>query len=194
MKKIVLLGDSLMAGFDGEKLTDDVTEVVKSHIANMGFPMEVVNLGRIGDTTQDGLDRLSTDVLSLNPDYVAIFYGNDLKNEAVTKDVYLTNIQKMVTLIGRDKVVLVTPAYVDPKLHHVDRKGDDIHAYGKVLVDFAKENDISYIDLAYHMTVYPATSEFLQADGLHFSKWGNQLLGSLIARNIKITELSLVTE
>ncbi|MGX7199522.1 GDSL-type esterase/lipase family protein [Enterococcus nangangensis] len=194
MKKIILLGDSLMAGFDGEKMTDGVTEEVRTHIANMGFPMEVENVGRPGDLTKDGLARLDEDVLSKNPDYVAIFFGNDLKNEAVTKETYLTNMKKMVDLIGKDKVVLVTPAYVDPQQHRLDRKGDDIHAYGKALVDYAKENGISVIDLAYHMAVYPATAEFLQADGLHFSKWGNQLLGSLIARNIKIKEMNLVTE
>lgn len=189
MKKVVLFGDSLTAGFNGEKTTNIVTENVTQDLINMGYPMTVINKGKIGDTTSDALSLLN-EVLGENPDYVTIFFGNDLSHGAISKEVYLKNIQAMVEMIGKDKVILIAPAYVDPKLHNVDRKGEDIHAYGKVLMDYAKENDISHIDMAYRMTVYPAAREFLQKDGLHFSKEGNELFASLIAKHVKLLEMA----
>lgn len=189
MKKVVLFGDSITAGFNGKTVTDLVTQEVTQDLKNMGFPMTVENAGKRGDTTKTALTRLETDVLAQKPDYVSIFFGNDLADESVSKEDYLKNIATMVEKIGKEKVILITPAYVDPHLQ-AHRKAPDIHAYGKALMDYAKENGISHLDLAYHMTVYPAAREFLQADGLHFSKWGNELLGNMIARNIKILELA----
>ncbi|WP_071130182.1 GDSL-type esterase/lipase family protein [Enterococcus timonensis] len=188
MKKVVLFGDSLTAGFDGQTTSDVLTQEVAQDLENMGFPMTVKNFGHRGDTTFDALKRLP-EVLAENPDYVTVFFGNDLLHNEVTKEEYIKNIQSLTEKIGPDKVILITPAYVDPKLHHEDRRGQDIHSYGKALVDYAKENNLSHLDLAYHMTVYPKADEFLLADGLHLSKWGNELLGNLIARNIKILEL-----
>lgn len=189
MKKVVLFGDSITAGFNGKTVTDLVTKEVSQDLRNMGFSMEVVNAGKRGDTTKTALTRLEADVLKKHPDYVSIFFGNDLADERISQEDYLKNISMMVEKIGKEKVVLITPSYVDPNLQP-HRKSAGIHAYGKVLVDYAKENNLSYIDLAYQMTVYPAAREFLQADGLHFSKWGNELLGNLIARNIKNMELA----
>ncbi len=190
MKKVVLFGDSLTAGFNGKTTTEDVTVEVKQDLKNMGFEMEVVNAGKRGDTTKSALERLDSDVLSQKPDYVSIFFGNDLVDHSVSIEDYIKNVEKMIEKIGTEKVVLIAPAYVDPKKQAEQRHSVDIHAYGKALMDFAKENNLSHIDLAYHMTIYPAASEFLREDGLHLSKEGNELLGNLIARNIKNAELA----
>jgi hypothetical protein len=50
----------------------------------------------------------------------------------------------------------------------------------KVAQEVGAAHNLPVIDLYKAMTVYPGTDEFLQADGLHFSQVGYELLGALI--------------
>jgi acyl-CoA thioesterase-1 len=73
---IVCFGDSLTAGYGtdpGQSYPDDLQVLLD----NQGFHYRVVNLGVSGDTTKDGINRLS-DVVALHPAVVVVeFGGND---------------------------------------------------------------------------------------------------------------------
>ena len=76
---IVCFGDSLTEGFGA--VTPGVVDKTKSYPAYLANSVKipVVNAGVSGDTSAQGLSRLSRDVLSKNPQIVIIEFGaNDL--------------------------------------------------------------------------------------------------------------------
>lgn len=188
MKKVVLFGDNLIAGFDGRALSQEVTHAVKHTLQHMGYEMEIINTGKTGDTTRDALGRLKKDVLSFTPDYVVLFFNKDLLNQMISRHEYIENIDQMIQQIGKEKTILITPSYADPITQGQDHALKDIQTYGNDLLMYAKKKAISIIDIYHHITIYPGPKEFLQQDGFYYSHLGNELLGSLIARNIKQLE------
>ena len=187
MKKIVLFGDSITAGYGEEAITPILQNLITEDLAAQHYEeVMIVNAGMPGDTTQDAMKRLEKEVLAEQADIVTIFFGaNDTNSDnLVPLEKYAENIETMITEIGKEKVVLLTPPYVDCA-RKPTRDDDRIRDYVERVKVIGAKYEIPVIDLYKAMVVYPGTDEFLQADGLHFSKTGYDLLAALIVREIK---------
>lgn len=99
---IVCFGDSITAGYGVRP-----EEAFPSLIAER-LDMPVINAGRSGDTTYDGLARLERDVLAYDPRVVLVeFGGNDFRKKVDTEET-IRNLQRMVECItGRGAIVVV---------------------------------------------------------------------------------------
>lgn len=185
MKKIVLFGDSLMAGLRNGDTSDYLDQVVLDTLTGMGYPdYTVVNLGRRGEGSSDGLKRIE-DVVNENGDFVAILFGdNDAIKQKATKEEFGQNLAAMLDKLDPEKTIVLTPTYVNTEIKTI-ADNDRQQAYAAEAKKVAKEKGVWSIDLYHHMTTYPAPNEFLQNDGLHPSDEGYQFIGSLIARDIK---------
>ncbi|WHA09486.1 SGNH/GDSL hydrolase family protein [Enterococcus montenegrensis] len=185
MKKIVIMGDSIAAGFFEGQVTDLLNEYVTDTLTGMGFPdYTVVNLGERGASSTTALEQLPK-AEAENPDFVAINVGiNDAINNRENVKEYGENLKKMITAFPAEKVILVGPSWVDLTIKTAGNK-ETLVKYIAMAKDIAQETGVNYIDMYHHMEVYPDPAEFLQSDGLHPSKFGYHLLGALIARDIK---------
>ena len=56
-EKIVLFGDSLMAGY-GLNKEDHLSTVLESELIKQGYDLKVINASVSGDTTAGGLNRI----------------------------------------------------------------------------------------------------------------------------------------
>ncbi|MBO0466322.1 SGNH/GDSL hydrolase family protein [Enterococcus plantarum] len=187
MKKIVLFGDSITAGYGEEAITPILQNLIIEELTNKQYEeVTIVNAGMPGDTTKDAMKRLKKEVLAEKADIVTIFFGaNDTNSDnLVPLEKYAENIETMITKIGKEKVILLTPPYVDCA-RKPTRADDRIREYVERVKVIGAKYEIPVIDLYKAMVVYPGTDEFLQADGLHFSKTGYDLLAALIVREIK---------
>jgi acyl-CoA thioesterase I len=73
---IVCFGDSLTAGY-GTEAGQSYPDYLQADLDKLGYHYRVVNLGISGNTTKDGVERL-TSVLALQPPVVVVeFGGND---------------------------------------------------------------------------------------------------------------------
>lgn len=70
-EKIVCFGDSLTEGI-GAAAGEDYPSILARQL-----PYPVINAGRSGDTSADGLSRLETDVLRRNPRLVIVLFGGN---------------------------------------------------------------------------------------------------------------------
>lgn len=187
MKKIVLFGDSITAGYFKEAVSPVLINLIKERLYRLDLEdVTLVNAGMPGDTTEDGLKRLEKEVLQEKPDIVVIFFGaNDCSvDRPVSVTQYGENLEKMIREIGREKVVLITAPYVASgrRPERPKEKVAQIVLKGK---EVAKNQQIPLIDLYQTMTAYPETETLLQVDGLHFSQLGYDLLADLIVKEIK---------
>ena len=185
MKTIALYGDSLMTGLMNGETSDILNQYVVNELADMGFPgYEILEFGKRGEGSAEGLERLA-EVVTANADFVVICFGtNDSVKHKDPIDVYGDNLRKLVGAFSTEKVIVLTPGYVNTEIR-IEASNDRQQEYAEMAKQVAKDMGVNVIDLYHHMTIYPAPKEFLQADGLHPSDEGYNFLGALIARDIK---------
>lgn len=187
MKKIVLFGDSITAGYGEDPITPILQNLIMADLTKRNLEdVQIVNAGIPGNTTADAIKRFDQDVMSEKPDIVTIFFGaNDTNSDnLVPLEKYAETIETMIAKLGKEKVILVTPPYVDCA-RKPTRDDERIRTYVERVKVIGEKYELPVIDLYQAMVVYPGTDEFLQADGLHFSETGYDLLAALIVREIK---------
>ncbi|MGU3370311.1 SGNH/GDSL hydrolase family protein [Bacillus mycoides] len=185
MKMLVCFGDSITADeifFDGTpRLTPRLQEM---------FPnWKVVNAGVPGDNTFDALNRIEDDVLSHKPDFVTVFLGtNDAVSfSQVSLQVYKENLEKIVSMISPEKVLLISPAPVDEERQH-NRTNEVLGQYADVVEEVAKETGSHFLNLYAEMIQEQHYKKFVEddeKDGLHFGPQGYEYLAKLICEKLK---------
>ncbi|AIW84201.1 SGNH/GDSL hydrolase family protein [Bacillus mycoides] len=185
MKTLVCFGDSITADemfFDGTpRLTPRLQEM---------FPnWKVVNAGVPGDNTFDALNRIEDDVLSHKPDFVTVFLGtNDAVSfSQVSLQVYKENLEKIVSMISPEKVLLISPAPVDEARQH-NRTNEVLGQYADVVEEVAKETGRHFLNLYAEMIQEQHYKKFVEddeKDGLHFGPQGYEYLAKLICEKLK---------
>ncbi|QWG34370.1 SGNH/GDSL hydrolase family protein [Bacillus mycoides] len=185
METLVCFGDSITADetfFDGTpRLTPRLQEM---------FPnWKVVNAGVPGDNTFDALNRIEDDVLSYKPDFITVFLGtNDAVSFAqVPLQAYKENLEKMVSRISPEKVLLISPAPVDEERQH-HRTNEILGQYAEVVEEVAKQTGSRFLNLYAEMIQeenYKIFVEDEEKDGLHFGAEGYAYLAKLICEKLK---------
>lgn len=165
--KLVIIGDSI-SDFErvrpvGEGLFGAIG---KSYIALIDaflkttYPesrIRVVNMGTSGDTVRDVKNRWGTDVLDLNPDWLAILIGiNDIWRQfdspLITEThVYIDEYEKTLnnlveaTIPKVNGLILMTPYFMEP--NKKDSMRVKMDEYGAIVKKIAKKNNVICIDL-----------------------------------------------
>lgn len=187
MKKIVLFGDSITAGYFKEAVSPVLTNLIKESLEGLDLEeVTLINAGMPGDTTVDGLKRLKKEVLQEKPDIVVLFFGaNDCSvDRPVSVTQYGENLAKMIQEIGTEKVILISAPFIASG-RRPERPAEQVQQFVHKGKEIAVGYQVPLIDLYQAMTVNPGAEEFLQADGLHFSQFGYNLLAALIVKAIK---------
>lgn len=174
---IVCFGDSLTAGY-GAPAGDSYPDYLQQILDARGYSYHVINMGISGNTTKDGVDRLSG-VLAAHPAIVVVeFGGNDgLRGLPITStranlDTILSTLQHAgikVTIAG-----ITLPA---------DYGQDYIQAMKDTYVLAAKKFNLPLLPFILdHVYTVPGA---MQADGIHGTAKGNQLIAENIFGLIK---------
>jgi lysophospholipase L1-like esterase len=116
--RVVVLGDSITKGVrSGVTAEETFASLLQSALREAGEDVDVINHGIGGERTDQALSRLSRDIQTLEPTLVTVMYGtNDSyvdkgqKESRLTKEVYVANLQKIVSELRRTgiEVVLMT--------------------------------------------------------------------------------------
>jgi len=165
--RILFIGDSITdcgrsrpvgEGGGPGALGDGYVSLVQSALL-AGYPdyeLKVINMGVSGDTVCDLQARWESDVLSLRPDWLAVFIGindvwrqyslNDASQAGIGLDEYSATLGELVAkaLPGLAGLILMTPYYLqpdrsDPLRQSMDHCGAAVHRlaaqHGAVAVD-----------------------------------------------------------
>lgn len=185
MKKIILYGDSIMAGFSNGHPTDIITAALQEK-----FPQtQIINRSVPGATTSEALDFLSLKVTDEDYDLVVLEFGTNDANArlGLRAGAYAYNLQTIIDQIGKKKVILVGPNYanwdVDPNM-----AWPRIIQFELVAQQCALANQVPFLDLAKLVRNQEHPRDYLQEDGIHLNRRGNEIflkqLINLIATKI----------
>ncbi|MBP2058078.1 lysophospholipase L1-like esterase [Lactobacillus colini] len=182
MQKIILYGDSILAGYRNGHATELVTESLQTYFSDH----QVINSSIPGATTEEGLDFLSLKVTNLKYSAVVLGLGtNDCSVKlGLSPGHYAANLDKLVQMIGRDKIVLMGPAYTNWKIAE-DHSWSRTLQFQLVAQECAKHNNLPFLDLAKAMENSNHPNDLLEDDGIHLNDEGIALLTKKLAPLIK---------
>ena len=171
---IVMLGDSLTAGYD---LSDQeaLPAVVERLLAARGVKAHFVNAGVSGDTTADGLNRYDWSVTGTNADLLVIALGaNDflmgLPPERPKKN--------LAAILDRAKTDGIPAALIGVAIPSDDADPRDA-AYAAIYPDLAKQYGVPY--QPNFMAPIAGMSGLLMEDGLHPTARGVEAMAEGVA-------------
>lgn len=158
-KKIVILGDSLSASYGVVSNKSWVT-LLQSRLAKSKLDYQVINLSVSGDTTQNGLTKVSR-VIELKPDVVLLELGGNDGLRGLPIKLIKNNLATIITLLRAKNIeILLIGVRMPPN-------------YGP---DYTEEFAAIYQSLAkkYKLELVPQILEgiagkpgLMQADGIH---------------------------
>jgi len=174
---VAAFGDSLSAGFGlnaGESFPDDLQKLIDQ----AGYKYHVVNMGVSGDTTTDGLERLSS-VLALKPTIVIVeFGGNDgLRGQPVAST--KANLAQIIEKLQAAGTTVVLAGMTLPRNYGPEY----IHSFEQMYVDLANQYKISRIPFL--LEGVGGVERLMQPDGIHPTAQGAEMVAQTVMKYVK---------
>lgn len=166
-ENIICFGDSMTFGYGADPGEDYPARLAKK----IGIP--VINAGVDGDTSIEGLKRLSADVLEKSPFLVIIEFGGNDFLEKIPMDVTVNNIKEMADRIHATGAMV---ALVDVSA------GMILSGYWWEFSKIAKEKELIFIPGVLNGII---TNPELKSDFLHPNRKGYELMSQRVYRAIR---------
>jgi acyl-CoA thioesterase-1 len=174
---IVAFGDSLSAGF-GADPGKSFPDFLQKDLTAAGLHWRVVNAGVSGNTTLDGVSRLS-EVLAYKPRVTIVeFGGNDgLRGLPITST--RANLEQIIqALKGAGSDVLLAGMTLPPNYGP-----DYIKSFQQIYVQLAAKYKLTRIPfLLSDVAIHP---ELMQRDGIHPTAEGNEIVAKTVMRYLR---------
>ena len=173
-KKLLILGDSISAGF-GIKESQNWTTLMKSSFSKEGKSLKIINSSISGDTTSGGLSRISRDLNTYKPDFVLVeLGGNDaLRGYPISR--IKQNLLKIVSIISNNQSIAIIMQIKIPP--NYGKKY--IEAFENIYSEVASETDAKLI--SFMLENVALKEDLMQPDGIH----PNENAQPVIAEQIK---------
>ncbi|MGE5621306.1 MAG: GDSL-type esterase/lipase family protein [archaeon] len=171
-KTVLLIGDSITAGFDEKKLLPE---------------LNAVNYGISGDSTVEVLARINDEWFSTKPMAAFLCIGTNDFARNRTDEYILNNIQQIINkLLALCPGLNVIPVSIFPTRDNPLRPNERINEFNGKLALLTKNNSLNYFDINYHFTDEQGKlkSEFTE-DGLHLTHEAYLLWAELISVYVK---------
>jgi len=172
--RIVCFGDSITKSY-----WKRFEKLVKEQYGD--YDVEIINSGVVGETSQDGLERLN-DVLIFDPNIVIVGFGMNDWRKGVEKDVFIKNITLMVDeFIKRDiRTILLT---MNPDAHVKGKISKQLKEYNDLIRNIAYEKKVRIADV-YSLWLKELTNvEVGLYDEIHPNEHvGNQIICEALLR------------
>lgn len=175
--KIILFGDSLMAGY-GLESADHLNLYLEKDLQSLNIQSSITNASVSGDTTSGGLNRLNW---SLQDDYDLFVLGlgaNDMLR-GIAPEITKTNLSKIIDAVLDKDIKLLLTGMQAPNSYGSDYQ----QSFNDIYPNLAEEFKISlYPFLLEGVALIP---DLNQSDGKHPNREGIQIISKNLANTIK---------
>ena len=176
-KKLLILGDSISAGF-GIKQSQNWTTLLKSSFSKEGKSLKIINSSISGDTTSGGLSRISRDLNTYKPDFVLVeLGGNDaLRGYPISR--IKQNLLKIVSIISDNKSIPIIMQIKIPP--NYGKKY--IEAFENIYSEVASETNAKLI--SFMLENVALRDDLMQPDGIHPNEKAQPFITEQIKKEI----------
>jgi len=175
--KIILFGDSLMAGY-GLDSSNHLDQLLEKDLLDQGIVSQITNASVSGDTSNGGLNRLSW---SLQDDYDLFILGlgaNDMLR-GISPETTKSNLEEIIRSVQKKKIPILLTGMQAPSSYGQDYQS----SFNSIYPQLAKEYEIFlYPFLLEGVALDPGLN---QSDGKHPNAQGIALISKKITEKIK---------
>lgn len=158
-KNIVIIGDSLSAGY-GIDPQKGWVNLLSAKLARQG-PFKIINLSTSGDTTSNGLNKLTNALKQYNPDILIIELGANDGLRGLDISQMTHNLE---TMIKKSKEagtkILLLATYLPPNYGP-----EYLQQFNNVFKDLAKRYQVTFVPM--FLEGVAGKNELMQSDNLH---------------------------
>jgi acyl-CoA thioesterase-1 len=174
---IVAFGNSLTAGF-GADPGKSFPDFLQKDLDAAGLHWRVVNLGVSGNTTIDGVSRLS-EVLAYKPRMTIVEFGGNDGLRGLPIDTTRANLDQIIqTLENAGSKIILAGMTLPPNYGP-----DYIKPFQQVYSDLAAKYKVTRIPfLLSDVALHP---NLMQRDGIHPTAEGNEIVATTVMRYLK---------
>jgi acyl-CoA thioesterase-1 len=175
--KIILFGDSLMAGY-GLDQSNHLNQLLEKDLLDQGIASQITNASVSGDTSNGGLNRLNW---SLQDDYDLFILGlgaNDMLR-GISPETTKSNLEEIIKIVQKKNITILLTGMQAPSSYGQDYQS----SFNSIYPQLAKEYEIFlYPFLLEGVALDPSLN---QSDGKHPNEQGIALISKKIAEKIK---------
>ena len=175
--KIVLFGDSLMAGY-GLSKKYHLSSILENNLIDKGYKVKVVNAGVSGDTSAGGLNRISWTLSEKDIDFLILGLGaNDMLRGIQPKETK-NNLDKIIKLTLNKNIKIILAGMIAPNSYgqNYKKKFDELY---KSLSDKYNLSFISFL-----LEGVALNPDLNLEDGMHPNQEGVKIISNTIEEKI----------
>ena len=181
-KTLLILGDSISAGY-GIKEADNWVTLLQKNYAAREIDIKIVNSSVSGDTTIGGLGRIKKDLSLFDPSHVLIELGGNDALRGYPIDSIKKNLSTTIELIKKNgSLPILMQIRIPP--NYGKRY---IEAFEKIYQELSIEQDIPLVE--FMLQNIALNKNLMQSDGIHPNQNAQSLIASEVQKSLaKIIE------
>ena len=179
-KKLLILGDSISAGF-GLKESENWVQILEDSVNSSGLQLKIINSSISGDTTIGGLSRIENDLATHEPNYVLVELGGNDALRGYPIDKIKNNLSKIIdATFQAEAYPIIMQIRIPPNYGK-----NYVTAFESIYSEIAEEKNIPL--LTFLLEKVALDKGLMQPDGIH----PNQKAQIIIANQVENELLSI---
>ncbi|MDA9650427.1 arylesterase [Candidatus Pelagibacter sp.] len=177
IEKIVLFGDSLMAGY-GLSNEHHLSVVLQESLVADGFNIKVINGSVSGSTSSGGLNRAEWTLSEINTDLMILGLGANDMLRGINPNETKKNLEQIIKIAQDKNIQVVLAGMIAPNSHGFKYKKN----FDKIYPDLSKKYELMLIPfLLEGVALKP---EYNLSDGMHPNKKGTIIISNTLKKVI----------
>ena len=177
LEKIVLFGDSLLAGY-GLPAEQHLSVVFQNQLQAKGYKIQVINGSVSGSTSAGGLNRMEWTLQEPGIDLVILGLGANDMLRGISPDATKANLEQMIQMTLSKKIPIILAGMLAPSSHGLAYKKQ----FDAIYPSLAKQYNLQLIPfLLEGVAMQP---QYNQSDGIHPNAEGTKLVSDTIEKKI----------
>ena len=177
IEKVILFGDSLMAGY-GLPKEDHLSLVLENKLKQDGFNIQVINGSVSGSTSSGGLNRAEWSLSDPEIDLIILGMGANDMLRGIQPSETTKNLEQIIEIAKKKEIEIILAGMISPTTHGIKYKKDFDSIYPKL----SKKYNLLLIPfLLEGVALNPSLN---QQDGIHPNKQGTIKISENIKKSI----------
>ncbi len=177
IEKVVLFGDSLMAGY-GLPNEQHLSVVLEKNLKSKGYEIEIINASVSGSTSSSGLNRVKWTLSESDIDLMILNLGANDMLRGISPSETKNNLEEIIKITQDKKIELILAGMIAPNSHGEEYK----KKFDKIYPDLSKKYNLIYIPfLLEGVALKP---ELNLNDGMHPNSKGVKIISNTLEKKI----------